>query len=157
MAFKSFAPDAGDSTTPRVYFIPCDGINFEVVAADIRMYLGNDATVQRHTYQEPRTKILIQGYRITASRSLDPYTIQCLKKDSANLDIGRRSRTQKISGGSGYGSSSDTQRRQALTQGAQGSSHIQTQQYSVRPTQEVCCSPWRKFAQVISQPWLCQP
>ncbi|KAJ4417194.1 hypothetical protein N0V82_006316 [Gnomoniopsis sp. IMI 355080] len=95
------------SNAPRqnVYFVPRDGIDREVITADICRYLGNDALVRPGTYQDPSTGQLMQGYHITAYRNLTSAMIQSLKEDSARWDTERRSRTagssSRFSGQSG--------------------------------------------------------
>ncbi|CAN8100083.1 unnamed protein product [Discula destructiva] len=83
------------SNAPRqnVYFVPRDGIDREVITADICRYLGNDALVRPGTYQDPSTGQLMQGYHITAYRNLTSAMIQSLKEDSSRWDTERRSRT----------------------------------------------------------------
>ncbi|KAL1854072.1 hypothetical protein Daus18300_011570 [Diaporthe australafricana] len=64
------------------YFIPRNGIDREVIAADIRPYLGNDAKVRPGTYEDKRTGRVVQGYFVTAYRNLTSAMINDLKADS---------------------------------------------------------------------------
>ncbi|KAH0250882.1 hypothetical protein KCU71_g23486, partial [Aureobasidium melanogenum] len=48
----------------RNWFVPKDGINRQVISADIQKYLGNDATVRPGKDKE------IEGYWIKAYRNL---------------------------------------------------------------------------------------
>jgi hypothetical protein len=52
------------------YFVPRDGIDREVISADICRYLGNDALVRPGQYEDPETRQIVQGYYITAYRNL---------------------------------------------------------------------------------------
>ncbi|KAI3322270.1 hypothetical protein HD806DRAFT_144170 [Xylariaceae sp. AK1471] len=63
------------------YFVPGDGINREVITADIRHYLGNEALVRPGTCMDGDR--IIQGYFINAYRNLTPAMIEDLKADSA--------------------------------------------------------------------------
>lgn len=103
------------------YFVPRDGIDREVITADICRYLGNDALVRPGTYEHPDGR-LTQGYFITAYRNLTSAMIQDLKADSARWDAERRaaSRSRPGVGGAsiprgdvdGYRSSEIHQQRQ---------------------------------------------
>ncbi|PSS03285.1 hypothetical protein BD289DRAFT_220579 [Coniella lustricola] len=73
------------------YFVPRDGIDREVITADICRYLGNDALVRPGTYTDPSTGQMMQGYRVTAYRALTSAMIQDLKNDSARWERERRS------------------------------------------------------------------
>lgn len=63
----SSAPQSGRSNE---YFVPRDGIDREVITADICRYLGNDALVRPGHYENPQTGQVSQGYYITAYRNL---------------------------------------------------------------------------------------
>ncbi|KAG9499282.1 hypothetical protein J7337_010101 [Fusarium musae] len=58
------------------YFVPREGIDREVISAEICRYLGNDALVRPGHYelleklQDTQTGQAVQGYYITASRNL---------------------------------------------------------------------------------------
>ncbi|RKF57165.1 hypothetical protein GcM3_190017 [Golovinomyces cichoracearum] len=52
------------------YFVPKDGIDREVITADICRYLGNDALVRPGNYENPSTNTVQPGYYITAYRNL---------------------------------------------------------------------------------------
>jgi hypothetical protein len=52
------------------YFVPKDGIDREVITADICRYLGNDALVRPGKYENPSTRTVQEGYFITAYRNL---------------------------------------------------------------------------------------
>ncbi|KAJ9155364.1 hypothetical protein NKR23_g1554 [Pleurostoma richardsiae] len=70
------------------YFVPRDGIDREVITADICRYLGNDALVRPGTYEDKGR--VIQGYYITAYRNLTSAMIADLKADSARWEQERR-------------------------------------------------------------------
>ncbi|KAI1212673.1 uncharacterized protein F4807DRAFT_344725 [Annulohypoxylon truncatum] len=72
------------------YFVPRDGIDREVITADICRYLGNDALVRPGTYENPQSGQIIQGYYINAYRNLTTAMIEDLKADSARWDQERR-------------------------------------------------------------------
>ncbi|CAK7244160.1 MAG: hypothetical protein STHCBS139747_005695 [Sporothrix thermara] len=59
------------NNTPRQneYFVPRDGIDREVITADICRYLGNDALVRPGTHTDDSGRV-VQGYFITAYRNL---------------------------------------------------------------------------------------
>ncbi|KAG6357455.1 hypothetical protein INS49_013332 [Diaporthe citri] len=79
------------------YFVPRDGIDREVITADITRYLGNDALVRPRTYENKKDGRAMQGYFITAYRDLTSAMIADLKADSARWEQERRnynSRTQ---------------------------------------------------------------
>ncbi|CAI4218311.1 unnamed protein product [Parascedosporium putredinis] len=63
-------PQAPTNSRQNEYFIPRDGIDREVITADICRYLGNDALVRPGTYEDPETHHSISGYYITAYRNL---------------------------------------------------------------------------------------
>jgi hypothetical protein len=66
------------------YFLPRDGIDREVITADICRYLGNDALVRPGVHNN------VQGYYVTAYRNLTTAMIEDLKADSARWDSERR-------------------------------------------------------------------
>ncbi|KAH9905294.1 hypothetical protein F4778DRAFT_700742 [Xylariomycetidae sp. FL2044] len=72
------------------YFVPRDGIDREVITADICRYLGNDALVRPGNYENPQSGQVIQGYFINAYRNLTSAMIEDLKADSARWDQERR-------------------------------------------------------------------
>ncbi|POS86721.1 hypothetical protein EPUL_002464 [Erysiphe pulchra] len=72
------------------YFVPKDGIDREVITADICRYLGNDALVRPGTYENPVTKMTQQGYYVTAYRNLTSAMIADLKADSQRWEQERR-------------------------------------------------------------------
>ncbi|KAI1258486.1 hypothetical protein F5Y18DRAFT_421358 [Xylariaceae sp. FL1019] len=77
-------------TRQNEYFVPRDGIDREVITADICRYLGNDALVRPGNYENPDNGQIIQGYFINAYRNLTSAMIQDLKADSARWDLERR-------------------------------------------------------------------
>ncbi|KAI0203291.1 hypothetical protein F4808DRAFT_39242 [Astrocystis sublimbata] len=88
-------PPASGSSLPQQtrqneYFVPRDGIDREVITADICRYLGNDALVRPGNYENPENGQIIQGYFINAYRNLTSAMIQDLKADSARWDQERR-------------------------------------------------------------------
>ncbi|KAI0105719.1 hypothetical protein GGR51DRAFT_571670 [Nemania sp. FL0031] len=88
-------PPTGSSVLPQQtrqneYFVPRDGIDREVITADICRYLGNDALVRPGNYENPENGQIIQGYFINAYRNLTSAMIQDLKADSARWDQERR-------------------------------------------------------------------
>ncbi|KAI8950411.1 hypothetical protein F4801DRAFT_344929 [Xylaria longipes] len=88
-------PASGSSGLPQQtrqneYFVPRDGIDREVITADICRYLGNDALVRPGNYENPENGQIIQGYFINAYRNLTSAMIQDLKADSARWDQERR-------------------------------------------------------------------
>lgn len=66
-----------------MYFVVKDGIDREVITADICRYLGNDAMVRPGTFTDPSTRQVLHGYHITAYGALTSAMIQALKEDSA--------------------------------------------------------------------------
>ncbi|OIW30655.1 hypothetical protein CONLIGDRAFT_286813 [Coniochaeta ligniaria NRRL 30616] len=82
------------------YFVPRDGIDREVITADICRYLGNDALVRPGTYEHPDGRVT-QGYYITAYRNLTSAMIQDLKADSARWDAERRAASRGQPGAAG--------------------------------------------------------
>ncbi|KAI2622088.1 hypothetical protein GGS21DRAFT_541612 [Xylaria nigripes] len=88
-------PPTGSNVLPQQprqneYFVPRDGIDREVITADICRYLGNDALVRPGTYENPENGQVIQGYYINAYRNLTSAMIQDLKADSSRWDLERR-------------------------------------------------------------------
>lgn len=77
-------------STLEEYFIPRDGIDREVIAADITRYLGNNALVRPGTFENKEDGRATQGYFITAYRNLTSEMIADLKANSARRDQGRR-------------------------------------------------------------------
>ncbi|TVY48037.1 hypothetical protein LOCC1_G003130 [Lachnellula occidentalis] len=75
---------AAASARTNEYFVPRDGIDREVITADICRYLGNDAL-------NPQTRQIQQGYFITAYRNLTTAMIADLKADSDRWEAERRS------------------------------------------------------------------
>ncbi|KAI8954721.1 von Willebrand factor type A domain-containing protein [Xylaria longipes] len=73
------------------YFIPREGIDREVIVADIKRYLGNDASVRPGVFGD------IQGFYIRAYRNLTTAMIEDLKCDSAKWDQERRQPSQPYS------------------------------------------------------------
>ncbi|PFH56455.1 hypothetical protein XA68_16485 [Ophiocordyceps unilateralis] len=119
------------------YFVPRDGIDREVISADICRYLGNDALVRPGQYdvcycstlpfqdgypgpllrqfsssQNPQTGQTVHGYYITAYRNLTTAMIEDLKADSARWDSERRAQTTRNTSGVQYRYSETHQSRQ---------------------------------------------
>ncbi|KAK7432829.1 hypothetical protein QQZ08_000692 [Neonectria magnoliae] len=105
------APAAG-TTRQNEYFVPRDGIDREVISADICRYLGNDALVRPGHYENPQTGQGVQGYYITAYRNLTTAMIEDLKADSARWDSERRAQTSRNTTGVQYRYSETHQSRQ---------------------------------------------
>ncbi|KAL8383558.1 hypothetical protein RB595_010654 [Gaeumannomyces hyphopodioides] len=84
------------TTRNNEYFLPRDGIDREVITADICRYLGNDALV-RPGHLEKGDRI-IQGYYITAYRNLTSAMIESLKEDSQKW-VEEKRRAQGAQGG----------------------------------------------------------
>ncbi|KAM3462545.1 hypothetical protein NHJ6243_003946 [Beauveria neobassiana] len=95
---------AASSTRMNEYFVPRDGIDREVISADICRYLGNDALVRPGHYENPQTGQTVQGYYITAYRNLTTAMIEDLKADSARWDSERRAQTSRNTPGGIQGS-----------------------------------------------------
>ncbi|KAF4969738.1 hypothetical protein FSARC_3081 [Fusarium sarcochroum] len=107
------APPTGASTgRQNEYFVPRDGIDREVISADICRYLGNDALVRPGHYENPQTGQAVQGYYITAYRNLTTAMIEDLKADSARWDSERRAQTSRNTSGVQYRYSETHQSRQ---------------------------------------------
>lgn len=81
---------AAASARTNEYFVPKDGIDREVITADICRYLGNDALVRPGNYENPLTRQVQSGYFITAYRNLTTAMIADLKADSDRWDAERR-------------------------------------------------------------------
>ncbi|KAI1349702.1 hypothetical protein F5Y01DRAFT_305857 [Xylaria sp. FL0043] len=99
-------PASGTSVLPpqtrqNEYFVPRDGIDREVITADICRYLGNDALVRPGNYENPENGQIIQGYFINAYRNLTSAMIQDLKADSARWDQERRQQSANRSSAGG--------------------------------------------------------
>ncbi|KAH7020144.1 hypothetical protein EDB80DRAFT_746729 [Ilyonectria destructans] len=88
-------PTGAGATRQNEYFVPRDGIDREVISADICRYLGNDALVRPGHYENPQTGQVVQGYYITAYRNLTTAMIEDLKADSARWDSERRAQTSR--------------------------------------------------------------
>lgn len=84
------------ATRNNEYFLPRDGIDREVITADICRYLGNDALV-RPGHLEKGDRV-IQGYYITAYRNLTSAMIESLKEDSQKW-VEEKRRAQGAQGG----------------------------------------------------------
>ncbi|KXH44559.1 transcription factor RfeG [Colletotrichum nymphaeae SA-01] len=97
----SSAPQSGRSNE---YFVPRDGIDREVITADICRYLGNDALVRPGHYENPQTGQVSQGYYITAYRNLTTAMIDDLKADSARWEAERRQQAARNSSGGTFAS-----------------------------------------------------
>ncbi|KAI4716529.1 hypothetical protein E4T48_07304 [Aureobasidium sp. EXF-10727] len=69
----------------RNWFVPKDGINRQVISADIQKYLGNDATVRPGKDKE------IEGYWIKAYRNLTSEMINDLRTASTKWEQEQRS------------------------------------------------------------------
>ncbi|KAI3397317.1 hypothetical protein diail_10974 [Diaporthe ilicicola] len=81
---------SNSSNRQNEYFIPRDGIDREVITADICRYLGNDALVRPGNYEDKKSGRVIQGYFVTAYRNLTSAMIADLKADSARWEQERR-------------------------------------------------------------------
>ncbi|KAI5464012.1 hypothetical protein BGZ63DRAFT_411859 [Mariannaea sp. PMI_226] len=92
-------PPTTGATRQNEYFVPRDGIDREVISADICRYLGNDALVRPGHYENPQTGQVVQGYYITAYRNLTTAMIEDLKADSARWDSERRAQTSHNTSG----------------------------------------------------------
>lgn len=90
------ATDSRPSQVPRVvdgrlirqneYFIPGNGIDSEVLAAELPLYLGIDASQRPGTCEDKETGHLVQGYFITAYRALTTAMLVDIKADSARRE-----------------------------------------------------------------------
>jgi hypothetical protein len=114
MASRSSRPSQPPAAATRQneYFVPRDGIDREVISADICRYLGNDALVRPGMYENPQTGQVVQGYYITAYRNLTTAMIEDLKADSARWDNERRAQTSRNTSGVHYHQSETHQSRQ---------------------------------------------
>ncbi|TVY47295.1 hypothetical protein LOCC1_G002860 [Lachnellula occidentalis] len=74
------------STRTNEYFIPENGINRDVITADINRYLGNDAQVRPGIHETAETGQVHRGYYITAYRPLTAAMIEDLEADSARWE-----------------------------------------------------------------------
>ncbi|KAH8171533.1 transcription factor RfeG [Sarocladium implicatum] len=99
------------SSRQNEYFVPRDGIDREVISADICRYLGNDALVRPGMYENPQNGSVTPGYYITAYRNLTTAMIEDLKADSARWENERRAQNSRHSGVS-YHQSETHQSRQ---------------------------------------------
>lgn len=77
------------------YFVSGDGIDHEVIRADITRYLGYDALVRPGSYENPQTRQILTGYFIKAHKNLTSAMIADLKAASESWETERRA--------SGYG------------------------------------------------------
>ncbi|KFH47082.1 hypothetical protein ACRE_020690 [Hapsidospora chrysogenum ATCC 11550] len=91
-------------TRRNEYFLHRNGIDREVISADICRYLGNDALVRPGRWEDPQTGQVAEGYYITAYRELTKAMIEDLQRDSEEWDKERRGQTStaryNTSGGS---------------------------------------------------------
>ncbi|KAF4512687.1 hypothetical protein G6O67_000036 [Ophiocordyceps sinensis] len=126
------APPA-PATRQNEYFVPRDGIDREVISADICRYLGNDALVRPGHYENPQSGQVVQGYYITAYRNLTTAMIEDLKADSARWESERRAQTTRNTSGVQYRYSETHQSRQhhGPTEG-----HFQSDPYAREPGYE---------------------
>ncbi|EXA39658.1 hypothetical protein FOVG_11150 [Fusarium oxysporum f. sp. pisi HDV247] len=81
-----YSPNTRMKNNQNEYFAPRDGIDREVITADIHLHLGRDALVRPGVYEDPETGQEIQGYYIMASRNLTSAMIEDLKADSAQWE-----------------------------------------------------------------------
>ncbi|KAG5773813.1 hypothetical protein H9Q72_000540 [Fusarium xylarioides] len=109
---RNAAPTTSGTGRQNEYFVPRDGIDREVISADICRYLGNDALVRPGHYENPQTGQSVQGYYITAYRNLTTAMIEDLKADSARWDSERRAQTSRNTSGVQYRYSETHQSRQ---------------------------------------------
>jgi len=119
------------------YFVPRDGIDREVITADICRYLGNDALVRPGTYENKETGQLIQGYYINAYRNLTTAMIDDLKEASRQWQL---ERTRAQSGGA-YRHSETHHRQQAAGAVDQGYNNPPQAQYYSGPGQPQYSQP----------------
>jgi hypothetical protein len=90
------------SSRQNEYFVPRDGIDREVISADICRYLGNDALVRPGMYENPANGQVTHGYYITAYRNLTTAMIEDLKADSARWENERRAQNSRHSSGGSF-------------------------------------------------------
>ncbi|RCI13942.1 hypothetical protein L249_8184 [Ophiocordyceps polyrhachis-furcata BCC 54312] len=91
---RTQAQTTQSTTRQNEYFVPRDGIDREVISADICRYLGNDALVRPGQYDNPQNGQTVHGYYITAYRNLTTAMIEDLKADSARWENERRAQTR---------------------------------------------------------------
>ncbi|WYZ45528.1 hypothetical protein EsH8_VIII_000844 [Colletotrichum jinshuiense] len=103
---------AAPSGRSNEYFVPRDGIDREVITADICRYLGNDALVRPGHYENPQSGQIVQGYYINAYRNLTTAMIDDLKADSARWEAERRQQAARNTQGAGYRQSETHSARQ---------------------------------------------
>lgn len=72
------------------FFVHREGIDRDVITADICTYLGNDALVKPGIYRDEKTGQEHHGYFVTAYRNLTTAMIDDLKADSARWENERR-------------------------------------------------------------------
>lgn len=144
-------PPASNRTNE--YFVPKDGIDREVITADICRYLGNDALVRPGTYENPATRQVQQGYFITAYRNLTTEMIADLKADSARWDTERRQTASRgqSSGGEYSRDTSDIRISNTPVVEYRSSTTHQSRQY-YGPTDASSAGYATPQAQVQSQP-----
>ncbi|PWI70993.1 hypothetical protein PCL_12361 [Purpureocillium lilacinum] len=99
------------TTRQNEYFVPRDGIDREVISADICRYLGNDALVRPGHYEEldysepyPLRHLLLLAANLPLAEHLLSLTslqamIEDLKADSARWDNERRAQTSRNTSG----------------------------------------------------------
>lgn len=124
---REATPRAGaslSSVRKNEYFVPKEGIDREVITADICRYLGPDALVRPGNYQDPKTGMVRAGYLITAYRNLTTAMIEDLKADSERWDTERRKGGARSSAGGAYISSIIHQSRQHYGPSNKSPSHI---------------------------------
>ncbi|CAL3971073.1 hypothetical protein PZA11_007433 [Diplocarpon coronariae] len=130
------------SARTNEYFVPKDGIDREVITADICRYLGNDALVRPGNYENPATRQPQAGYFITAYRNLTSAMIADLKADSDRWEAERRataSRGQPSNGISARDSEDLARKSNAPIVGYRDSTTHQSRQY-YGPTEQVPAS-----------------
>lgn len=71
------------------YFLPGDGIDGEVLAEELPLYLGNDASQRPGTCENTKTGRVIHGYFITGYRALTTAMLVDIKADSAKRELER--------------------------------------------------------------------
>ncbi|KAH8754450.1 hypothetical protein BGZ57DRAFT_958311 [Hyaloscypha finlandica] len=101
------------------YFVPIDGIDREVITADICRYLGNEALVRPGDYENPQTRQIQKGYFITAYRNLTTAMIEDLKADSKRWQAERRATASRGQPSVGYQYSQSPFRAQFRTKNDQ--------------------------------------
>ncbi|KAF4991758.1 hypothetical protein FGRMN_7598 [Fusarium graminum] len=96
------------------YFVPRDGIDREVISADICRYLGNDALVRPGHYEKPNNcwSHSPNGRPIASTDHTRQAMIEDLKADSARWDSERRAQTSRNTSGVQYRYSETHQSRQ---------------------------------------------